>query len=428
MKKIFTFIILICICFVPNMVEAKPKYEFQWDNDNEFYLYLENDKFYFTDDEFDFGRVEEYDLNIYDKNGEFLKSEIFFDPSKMTRKELFKTKRYQALSRYDELWEQREYFFDDEVYVYSISYVYKEITAYNLDEDKAEIISFEDGTDLLKELMGNKYKILEKYNDKLEYIKHIYEFENTYVLTYLDTDNYEYRALVFDKNYDLIFRYNNGLNQRIYAVENEGLLYFTGVNGKIDVFKINGEKVSTITLEHDYFDYEKHDMCGRYVVVDMDFFNNEFIILYEYNPCDQRVNLTDANDFTNVTHIPYYITLKYSINYEVEKINSSNGDFTFENKIDEDGKSYVELKIEPKKGYSVKEIIVTDSNGNIIPVTSNKFYMPLNDVKVEVKYIEGEYLPIPNTSLSQNLSFILIGIILIGLGSYTMKFVKREEN
>ena len=346
----------------------------------------------------------------------------------MIRKELFKTKRYQALSRYDELWEQREYFFDDEVYVYSISYVYKEITAYNLDEDKAEIISFEDGTDLLKELMGNKYKILEKYNDKLEYIKHIYEFENTYVLTYLETDNYEYLALVFDKNYDLIFRYNNGLNQRIYAVENEGLLYFTGVNGKIDVFKINGEKVSTITLEHDYFDYEKHDMCGRYVVVDMDFFNNEFIILYEYNPCDQRVNLTDANDFTNVTHIPYYITLKYSINYEVEKINSSNGDFTFENKIDEDGKSYVELKIEPKKGYSVKEIIVTDSNGNIIPVTSNKFYMPLNDVKVEVKYIEGEYLPIPNTSLSQNLSFILIGIILIGLGSYTMKFVKREEN
>ena len=157
MKKIFTFIILICICFIPNMVEAKPKYEFQWDNDNEFYLYHENDKFYFTDDEFDFGRVEEYDLNIYDKNGEFLKSEIFFDPSKMTRKELFKTKRYQALSRYDELWEQREYFFDDEVYVYSISYVYKEITAYNLDEDKVEDITFEDGTDLLKELMGNKY-------------------------------------------------------------------------------------------------------------------------------------------------------------------------------------------------------------------------------------------------------------------------------
>ena len=54
--------------------------------------------------------------------------------------------------------------------------------------------------------------------------------------------------------------------------------------------------------------------------------------------------------------------------------------------------------------------------------------MPLNDVKVEVKYIEGEYLPIPNTALSQNISFILIGIILIGLGSYTMKFVKREEN
>ena len=53
--------------------------------------------------------------------------------------------------------------------------------------------------------------------------------------------------------------------------------------------------------------------------------------------------------------------------------------------------------------------------------------MPLSDVYVEVKFIKGEYIPIPNTALGQNISFILIGISLIGLGIYVSKFVKREE-
>ena len=99
-----------------------------------------------------------------------------------------------------------------------------------------------------------------------------------------------------------------------------------------------------------------------------------------------------------------------------------------ERKIDEFDREYVELKITPKDGYVIDEVIVTDVNGNKIEVTDNKFYMPSTDVKVEVKYKGGEYLPIPNTALSQNISFILIGIILIGLGMYTMNFIKREEN
>ena len=157
--------------------------------------------------------------------------------------------------------------------------------------------------------------------------------------------------------------------------------------------------------------------------------DNKLFIAYIQEECPARIESFDASDLVNEEiETISFLTMAYNLDFDIEKVNSTNGDFTYESKVDEDGRSYVELKIEPKDGYSVKEIIVTDSNGNIIPVTSNRFYMPLNDVKVEVKYIEGEYLPIPNTALSQNLSFVLIGIILISLGMYTMKFVKREEN
>jgi hypothetical protein len=123
---------------------------------------------------------------------------------------------------------------------------------------------------------------------------------------------------------------------------------------------------------------------------------------------------------------PYHFTLKYSLEYDVETVTSSNGELSYETKVDEDGKSYVELKVVPKDGYSVEKIIVTDSNGNIIEVVNNKFYMPMNDVKIEVKYVEGEYLPIPDTFLGKSVSVILIGLVLISLGLYTINYVRQE--
>ena len=44
-----------------------------------------------------------------------------------------------------------------------------------------------------------------------------------------------------------------------------------------------------------------------------------------------------------------------------------------------------------KPGYVVDKIIVTDENGNVIPVRNNKFIMPASDVHIKVLYIpEGE--------------------------------------
>ena len=130
-------------------------------------------------------------------------------------------------------------------------------------------------------------------------------------------------------------------------------------------------------------------------------------------------------DYGKERYVPEAITQVYSLIYDVDKVNSSSGDFTYEEVTGDDGNVYVELDIKPATGYTVKEIIVTDVNGNKIEVTDNKFIKPMNDVKVEVKYVYGEYLPIPDTFLGKSVSLIIIGLILVGLGSYTINYVKN---
>ena len=53
--------------------------------------------------------------------------------------------------------------------------------------------------------------------------------------------------------------------------------------------------------------------------------------------------------------------------------------------------------------------------------------MPSSDVKIEVKYKGGEYVPIPDTFMSNSLKVSFIGLILVGLGFYTINYVKRDE-
>ena len=130
-------------------------------------------------------------------------------------------------------------------------------------------------------------------------------------------------------------------------------------------------------------------------------------------------------DYGKERYVPEAITQVYSLIYDVDKVNSSSGDFTYEEVTGDDGNVYVELDIKPATGYTVKEIIVTDVNGNKIEVTDNKFIKPMNDVKVEVKYVYGEYLPIPDTFLGKSITLILIGLVLISLGIYTINYVRQ---
>ena len=82
MKKIFTFIILICIFFIPSVVDAKIRYEVNWRKDGETLVY-EKDNKYYTVKNLDYIYAlsrfyENFDVlyfNVYDKNGKFLNKE-----------------------------------------------------------------------------------------------------------------------------------------------------------------------------------------------------------------------------------------------------------------------------------------------------------------------------------------------------------------
>ena len=429
MKKIFTFIILICICFITNMVEAKLTYEFDWELGERAFFYRDKDDYYFIN--FD-GSVDEEFIFKYDKNGNLISQDDFIDED-FDIEAFIKTKEFDAYSNFlDDVY--KAYYVDRFKNFCFVNYSNEFFDCYDSELEQNVTIYFKDDLDLVKKALKEKYDIYLKLKNEGYLVGNIIKSDDYYIASYYTYDqtngffndyigfydnslkemfNHDFGEIYFDASYIYIY---------------DGLIYFFFDNLTIDVYKLDGTKYDTIYLEHDVI--KKESGCNNFGLYRVLIENNEMFLHYKFDGCPSRISVNDASEIENIAKIDSYdaVVLKYSINYEVEKVNSSNGDFTYENKVDEDGKSYVELKIEPKDGYSVKEIIVTDLNGNKIEVIDNKFYMPLNDVKVEVKYIEGEYLPIPNTSLSQNLSFILIGIILIGLGSYTMKFVKREEN
>jgi hypothetical protein len=231
---------------------------------------------------------------------------------------------------------------------------------------------------------------------------------------------------VFDNQYKEILKFKVGEYYNNFFYVHDGLIYIDSEYNKIDIYKLDGTKYDSFTMTYDQFRKNDYDYCDSYVPRYMYIENNKMFITYSLYVCLERIDMRDANSDISTRMDLRSFTLKYDIDYGVNKISSSNGDFTYETKVGDDGESYVELKVVPKDGYSVEEIIVTDINGNRIEVTNNKFIKPLNDVTVEVKYVKGEYLPIPDTFLGKSVTVIFIGLILISLGFYTINYVRQE--
>ena len=119
------------------------------------------------------------------------------------------------------------------------------------------------------------------------------------------------------------------------------------------------------------------------------------------------------------------MSFKFRLKYDIEEKTFENGRVNFENKIDNNDREYVELDIIPNDGYSVENVSVFDSIGKVIEVTNGKFYMPNSDVVVDVQFRQtDEVVSVPDTFLGKSLTLIIIGIILIGLGTYTISYVK----
>ena len=129
MKKIFTFIILICICFIPSVVDAKVSYEVNWRKDGETLLGEKDDKLYFIENVEYMHEIDRYDIyneiyfNIYDKNGKFLKKEKVYDSDETLLSDFIKTDYHYYLMGYLDNYYNN--FYDKKTrYLYNVNYYY----------------------------------------------------------------------------------------------------------------------------------------------------------------------------------------------------------------------------------------------------------------------------------------------------------------
>ena len=200
------------------------------------------------------------------------------------------------------------------------------------------------------------------------------------------------------------------------------------INTEFKIYDLNKELLYSKNLVDDLDEIYEDNYV--YYFEYFDIVDNNLIVQYGYDIESPKglntvLNNRDIHDSTK-DRGPFFVA-KFRLEYDVEAINSDNGGFTYESKIDEYDREYIELNVTPNKGYIIDKIIVTDVNGKEIEVTDNKFYMPSSDVKIEVKYKGGEYVPIPDTFMSNSLKVSFIGLILVGLGFYTINYVKRDE-
>ena len=424
MKKIVNILILVIVCLLPTVVDAKANFEFKSEYMDELFLYRDDDKYYFFNSYVDLNSTGS--IVYYDKNNELIGSDKFIDGEEYSQEAIIESKYYEPYYKMFVVTDGAAYDKDNKLLMY-VDYEYELFSYYDYEQNKNVEIDFNDDLDYTKEILGDRFNVYLKLKDSVGYLSNIVECNGYFIVYYEDEEEVDYVS-VLDKEYKFILTFENSvLGKAVYVYDD--LIYIMELDDLVAVYKLDGTKVTTLNINHEFIsDNSDDNHCNNYYPELIYIENNDFYISYSRYICETRiVNFESGhNDLVGFKYIDD-ITLKYNLNFDVETVLSNDGELTYETKVDEDGREYVELKVVPKDGYSVKEIIVTDLNGNRIEVTNNKFYKPVNDVKIEVKYIKGEYLPIPDTSLSKSLTLVLIGVLLVILGSYTISYIKKDK-
>ena len=420
MKRLMKLFIFIFICFMPFIVDAETKLTYEWKVEDLYYITSVDGKYYFYDN------MDDYYVNIYDKDGNFLvnKDSGFEDVENIA--DIYNNKLYSTMMFLDE--SQIKY--NSKLNKYYTTYLFNgEVILYN-DKTNSESIMYEfdnsEDEDEIKELIGKEYDIYTDLRSK-DLIVGIIAYENGHYISYsIDQDNgmsvnifNENLETVYEKKFEEFFLppvkiYNN----KIYIIDEESVL---------NIYDLKGNVLFTRNLYLDMNElYKDHYLYPCRIDVE----HNNLVIQFEHylnDPKGMKARTFDKNNIFDMGRQgSSLVAVKFKIESDIEVVNSNNGEAIGEKKIDEFDREYVELRIEPKAGYIVDEVIVTDVNGNKIEVKDNKFYMPMSDVKVEVKYEYGEYVPIPDTFLSKSVTLIFIGLILVSLGLYTINYVRQE--
>ena len=426
MKKIINYIVLIVICILPVMVDAKANFEF--DADYRSLIFLNKEKGLSSFYNIEIGNpTSSGSVKWFDSNNEFVKDDVLYvdeDQAILNNKNY--VEYFKLLLPLDG---NCIPFVDyDSNKMYCVNYLEELYRVFDFNDLSMKEVYFDDDLLLTKNTLGIRYELYDNLTNKNLSINYIRETNGYFVVYYKDS-NYDYYISLYDNEFNEILKFNVFHAYDVFIYVHDNLIYVMETPKMIDLYKLDGTKLETLNISYESIDEFYHDeWCTAIDVFDIEIINNDLYLVYlpSEDGCRKRINFSDVNEFAKITQGPLPFTLKYKIDFDVETVSSSNGEFTYEEVVSDDGKSYVDLKVTPKDGYSVEEIIVTDINGNRIEVTNNRFLKPLNDVKVEVKYVKGEYLPIPDTFLGKSVSLIIIGVILISLGFYTINYVRQE--
>ena len=100
---------------------------------------------------------------------------------------------------------------------------------------------------------------------------------------------------------------------------------------------------------------------------------------------------------------------KFSLVYEIETKDSEHGTLKVDKELSKNGDK-ITYTVEPKEGYKLDKVIVTDENGNTIEIKDSSFTMPSANVTIEAIFVVEN----PNTGV-----FINVGCAcIVALISY----------
>ena len=266
------------------------------------------------------------------------------------------------------------------------------------------------------------YFFYSQYSSKYNLKDFSYDENGNLVILFYDNQNGQYYISVYDKDYELLYEID------VYS-ENQPYVFLE--NNKMYFIEYRNTSERTTSNEEYHYDVvlNEFDLEGKFIdefvltsIVDVDennglddrgLFdviktNDGFYLLTDKPnkpPCAMDSTLNEGDVISDV----YPSIQKFSFVYNVETKESENGTIKVDKDSSKNGDK-ITYTVEPKEGYKLDKVIVTDENGNQVIITDSSFTMPNSNVTIEAIFVVEN----PNTSV-----FIRIGIFgLIMLLTY----------
>lgn len=235
--------------------------------------------------------------------------------------------------------------------------------------------------------------------------------ETSYLLT-LDSNNLEVKDLIVIEEHDLNeWSYTQKINNRI-VVDNEYIIL--GLSFR-DYTTVTFYDKETKEIINEFINEED----GRIVLENIEFKNGHLMLIYTEEQGDpvgiKNIESDKINDTKNIS-FPYHrgfykkginsVIEYYARPFYIETKTDGNGTVTA--KQTADSGEEITFTIEPKEGFMLKEVKVTDANGNVITFTDYTFTMPSADVTIDVSFVEE----VKNSETSDAIIYSAIAIII----------------